>query len=38
MIVEIPGPAGAMPGLKSLRQSVEEAIGIHFDLKEEGPE
>jgi V/A-type H+/Na+-transporting ATPase subunit F len=30
LIVEIPGPKGPMPGRKSLRQSVQEAIGIRL--------
>jgi V/A-type H+-transporting ATPase subunit F len=28
LIVEIPGPAGPLPGRKSLRQFVQEAVGI----------
>jgi V/A-type H+-transporting ATPase subunit F len=28
LIVEIPGPEGALPGRKSLRQLVQEAVGI----------
>jgi len=28
LIVEIPGPEGAMPGRKSLREFVQEAVGI----------
>lgn len=30
LIVEIPGPKGPMPGRKTLRQSVQEAIGIRL--------
>jgi V/A-type H+-transporting ATPase subunit F len=30
LIVEIPGPEGPMPGRKSLRQSVQEAVGIRI--------
>ena len=30
LVVEIPGPRGPMPGRKSLRQSVQEAIGIRL--------
>ena len=28
LIVEIPGPAGPLPGRKSLRQFVQEAVGM----------
>ena len=28
LIVEIPGPEGSLPGRKSLRQFVQEAVGI----------
>lgn len=28
LIVEIPGPEGALPGRKNLRQFVQEAVGI----------
>lgn len=28
LIVEIPGPQGALPGYKSLRRFVEEAVGV----------
>lgn len=31
LIVEIPGPEGASPGRKRLRQLVQEAVGIHLD-------
>ena len=31
LIVEIPGPQGSMPGRKSLRQFVQEAVGIRVD-------
>lgn len=30
LIVEIPGPEGARPGRKSLRQFVQEAVGIRL--------
>lgn len=30
LIVEIPGPSGPMPGHKTLRQFVQEAIGIRI--------
>ena len=33
LIVEIPGPAGPLPGRKSLRQLAQEAVGIHFEEK-----
>jgi V/A-type H+/Na+-transporting ATPase subunit F len=36
LLLEIPGPDGAMPGRKSLRQFVQEAIGISLDSKEGG--
>lgn len=29
LIVEIPGPAGPLPGRRSLRQLVQEAVGLH---------
>lgn len=29
LIVEIPGPEGPTPGRKSLRQFVQEAVGVH---------
>lgn len=29
LVVEIPGPEGPLPGRKSLRQFVQEAVGIH---------
>ncbi|HUC86059.1 MAG TPA: V-type ATP synthase subunit F [Candidatus Acidoferrales bacterium] len=31
LIVEIAGPEGAAPGRKSLRQLVQEAVGLHLD-------
>ena len=31
LIVEIPGPAGPLPGRKSLRQLAQEAVGIHIE-------
>jgi len=36
LIVEIPGPEGASRGRKSLRQLVQEAVGLHLDA-ENGP-
>lgn len=33
LIVEIPGPAGPLPGRKSLRQLAQEAVGIHIEEK-----
>ena len=30
LVVEIPGPEGPMPGRKSLRQFVQEAVGIRL--------
>ncbi len=30
LIVEIPGPEGPLPGRKSIRQSVQEAVGIRI--------
>ena len=35
LIVEIPGPKGPMPGRKTLRQFVQEAIGIRLGQEEE---
>ncbi len=31
LLVEIPGPEGPLPGHKSLRQFVQEAVGIRVD-------
>lgn len=31
LIAEIPGPGGPSPGRKSLRQLVQEAVGLHLD-------
>jgi V/A-type H+-transporting ATPase subunit F len=31
LIVEIPGPQGVSPGRKSLRQLVQEAVGLRLD-------
>ncbi len=31
LIVEIPGPGGPLPGRKSLRRFVQEAVGIRVD-------
>ena len=33
VILEIPGPAGPLPGRKSLRQLAQEAVGIHIEEK-----
>jgi V/A-type H+/Na+-transporting ATPase subunit F len=35
LIVEIPGPQGPMPGRKTLRQFVQEAIGIRLGQEED---
>jgi len=34
LVVEIPGPQGPMSGRKTLRQFVQEAIGIHIEQEE----
>ncbi len=34
LIVEIPGPEGPLPGRKSLRQFVQEAVGIRVGQEE----
>ena len=34
LIVEIPGPSGPLPGLRSLHQLVQTAVGISLDLKD----
>lgn len=34
LIAEIPGPDGPMPGRKTLRQFVQEAVGIRVGLEE----
>lgn len=31
LIVEIPGPEGPLPGRKSLREFVQEAVGVKVD-------
>jgi len=36
LIVEIPGPDGPLPGRKSLRQLVQEAVGMRLGQEEEG--
>ncbi|HUX00103.1 MAG: V-type ATP synthase subunit F [Phycisphaerae bacterium] len=36
LIVEIPGPQGPMPGRKTLRQLVQEAVGIRLGREETG--
>lgn len=33
LIVEIPGPEGSLPGRKSLRQFVQEAVGMKVGLE-----
>jgi V/A-type H+-transporting ATPase subunit F len=33
VIVEIPGPAGPLPGRKSLLQLAQEAVGLHIEEK-----
>ncbi len=33
LIVEIPGPAGPLPGRKTLWQLAQEAVGIHIEAK-----
>ncbi len=35
LIVEIPGPEGAMEGRKTLRQFVQEAVGIQVGMEED---
>lgn len=35
LLVEIPGPAGPIPGRKTLRQLVQEAVGIRISQDEE---
>lgn len=35
LITEIPGPEGSMPGHKTLRQMVQEAVGIRIGQEEE---
>ena len=35
LVVEIPGPEGPMPGRKTLRQFVQEAVGIRLGKQEE---
>ena len=35
LIVEIPGPQGPMPGRKTLRQLVQEAVGIRIGHEED---
>lgn len=35
LVVEIPGPEGRMPGRKTLRQFVQEAVGIRVGQEEE---
>ena len=34
LITEIPGPDGPLPGRKTLRQLVQEAVGIHLEQEE----
>lgn len=35
LVVEIPGPEGPMPGRKTLREFVQEAVGIRIGQEEE---
>ena len=35
LIVEVPGPEGPMPGRKTLREFVQEAVGIRIGQEEE---
>ena len=35
LVVEVPGPDGRMPGRKTLRQFVQEAVGIRIGQEEE---
>ncbi len=35
LLVEVPGPAGRMPGRKTLRQFVQEAVGIRIGQEQE---
>ena len=35
LLVEVPGPDGRMPGRKTLRQFVQEAVGIRLGQEEE---
>ena len=35
LIVEVPGPDGPMPGRKTLREFVQEAVGIRIGQEEE---
>ena len=35
LVVEIPGPEGPMPGRKTLRQFVQEAVGIRIGEEQE---
>ncbi len=35
LVVEVPGPDGRMPGRKTLRQFVQEAVGIRLGQEEE---
>jgi len=37
LIVEVPGPAGRMAGRKTLRQFVQEAVGIRIGQEEDTP-
>jgi V/A-type H+/Na+-transporting ATPase subunit F len=36
LLVEIPGPEGPLPGRKSLRQLVQEAVGVAVGIEKEG--
>jgi V/A-type H+/Na+-transporting ATPase subunit F len=35
LLIEIPGPTGPIPGRKTLRQLVQEAVGIRISQEEE---
>jgi V/A-type H+-transporting ATPase subunit F len=35
LVVEVPGPEGPMPGRKTLREFVQEAVGIRIGQEEE---
>jgi len=36
LVVEVPGPEGPVPGRKTLRQLVQEAVGIRIGQEEDG--
>lgn len=37
LIVEIPGPSGALPGRRTLPHLIRHAVGINLDFQEEPP-